>query len=80
MTNLLSKLLRGSGRSAARGRGFVDYTAPLIAPIFAPLLAVIAPIFAAFLAVFAPLFAAFHPRGLSLGIRNGQNRGWQRQA
>jgi hypothetical protein len=60
------ELLRGSGswRSAARGRGLINYAAPLIAPVFAPLFAVIAPVFAPFLALFAPFLAALHPRSL----------------
>src|SRR6516225_6667745 len=61
------ELLWGSGRSA-RGRGWVNYAAPRILAIFAPLLAVVAPIFATLLAVITPFFAAFHPRSLRLGL------------
>jgi hypothetical protein len=68
MTYFALELLRGGGRSAARGRGLVDYAAPRILAIFPPLLAVIAPILAPFLAVLAPFFATFHPRRLGLGL------------
>src|SRR6516164_2728509 len=51
-------------RRGSAARGRVIYAAPFFAPAFA---------------VIALIFAAFHPRGLSLGIRNGQNRGWQHQ-
>jgi hypothetical protein len=57
----------GWGCSAARGRGFVNYSAPFVAPFFAPFFAVIAPVLAPFLTFFAAFFATFHPRGLSLG-------------
>jgi hypothetical protein len=64
------ELLRGSGRgrSAARGRWLINYAAPRVLAIFAPLLAVIAPVLSPFLAVLAAFFAAFHPRRLSLGL------------
>jgi hypothetical protein len=64
------ELLRvsGRGRSGARGRGLVNYAAPFIAPVFAPLFAVIAPVFAPFLAVLAAFFATLHSWGLSLGL------------
>jgi hypothetical protein len=61
------ELLRGSGRSAARGRRLVGHAAPCIAPVIAPVLSVIAPVFSAALSVFAPVFATFHSWGLSLG-------------
>jgi hypothetical protein len=48
--------------------------------IFAPLLAVVAPIFATLLAVVAPFFAALHPWGLSLGLCDDEDRGWQPHA
>ena len=47
----------GSGCSAARRRGFVNY----FAAVFAAFFAVVAPVLAPFLAVIAPFFAAFHP-------------------
>jgi hypothetical protein len=54
--------------------GLADYTASLVAPVFAGITPVLAPVFAVIAAVFAPLltvvtplFATFHPRGLSLG-------------
>jgi hypothetical protein len=62
------ELLRSGGRSAARGRGLVNYAAPRILAVFPPLLPVIAPVLAPFLAVIAPFFATFHPRRLSLGL------------
>jgi hypothetical protein len=58
------ELLWGSGRSGARGRGWVNYAAPRILAIFPPLLAVVASILAPLLAIFAPFFAALHPRSL----------------
>jgi hypothetical protein len=62
------KLLRGGGRSAARGGGLVNYAAPRILAVFAPLLAVIAPVLAPFLAVIASFFATFHPRSLRCAL------------
>ena len=64
--HFMLELLRasGRGRSGACGRGLVNYAASFIAPVFAPLFAVIAPVLAPFLAVLAPFFATFHPRSL----------------
>jgi hypothetical protein len=50
--------------SAARRRGFVNYSAPFVAPVFATLFALIAPVFAPFLTFFAAFFAALHSWGL----------------
>jgi hypothetical protein len=44
--------------------------------VFAPLLTIIASVLAPFLAVITPFFATFHPRGLRLGLGNGQDRDW----
>jgi hypothetical protein len=75
-------LLRGGDRSTACGRS-TSRIAPVFsafAPVFAPFLAVIAPVLAPLPAVIAAFFAALHPRGLSFGLRNGEDRGWQRHA
>ena len=43
----------------------VNYAAPRILAIFAPVLTIVAPIFAPVLTIVPPIFAAFHPWSLS---------------